>query len=127
MSIDFAAAGARIADLIARDRLSGVAVCACGPDGVAFARGYGFRDAVHAICPDQDTMFGIASMSKSITALALSILESEGKLSWDDPVSVSYTHLDVYKRQALKCARKTACCACAPRARRRTRPGPKAA
>ena len=86
MSIDFSAASARIADLIARDRLSGVAVCACGPDGVAFARGYGFRDAVHAICPDQDTMFGIASMSKSITALALSILESEGKLSWDDPV-----------------------------------------
>ena len=87
MCIDFRAADARIAELIARDQLPGVAVCALGPDGARFARGYGFRDAGRAAAVDPDTMFGIASMSKSITALAVSILEAEGKLSWDDPVS----------------------------------------
>ena len=86
MSIDFRAADARIAALIARDGLPGVAVCALGPDGARFEKGYGFRDAARSIAPDPDTMFGIASMSKSITALAVSILEAEGKLSWDDPV-----------------------------------------
>ena len=86
MSIDFSAADARIASLIERAGLPGVAVCALGPDGARFEKGYGFRDAGRAIAPDSDTMFGIASMSKSITALAVAILESEGKLSYDDPV-----------------------------------------
>ena len=66
--------------------VSRVSVCAIGPEGVCFARGYGFRDAAHAIAPDVDTVFGVASMSKSITALALAILETEGKVSYDDPV-----------------------------------------
>ena len=86
MSIDFSAADARIASLIERAGLPGVAVCALGPDGARFEKGYGFRDAGRAIAVDPDTMFGIASMSKSITALAVEILESEGKLSYDDPV-----------------------------------------
>ena len=33
-----------------------------------------------------DTMFGIMSMTKPITATALMILVDEGKLSLDDPV-----------------------------------------
>ena len=86
MPLDAAAVDARISSLIARDRLPGVSVCAIGPEGVCFARGYGFRDAAHAIAPDVDTVFGIASMSKSITALALAILETEGKVCYDDPV-----------------------------------------
>ena len=86
MPFDIPAVDARISSLIARDRLPGVSVCAIGPEGVCFARGYGFRDAAHAIAPDVETVFGVASMSKSITALALAILETEGKLSYDDPV-----------------------------------------
>ena len=35
---------------------------------------------------DGDTIFGVASMSKSMTALALAMLEEEGKLSLEDPV-----------------------------------------
>ena len=86
MPFDTAAVDARISSLIARDQFPGVSVCAAGPEGICFARGYGFRDAAHAIAPDVDTVFGIASMSKSITALALAILETEGKLCYDDPV-----------------------------------------
>lgn len=86
MPIDFSAADKRILSLIERDRLPGVAVCASGPEGSCFAKGYGFRDADHSVAPDADTMFGIASMSKSMTALAIAMLEAEGKLSYDDPV-----------------------------------------
>ena len=87
MTIDFSAADQRVQELIRRDRLPNVSVCVCGPEGPLFAKGYGYRDrdSVHPV--DPDTMFGIASMSKSITALALSILECEGKVSWDDPVT----------------------------------------
>lgn len=86
MHFDTKAVDARIAQLVERDRLSGVSVCVKGPEDVVFEKGYGFRNAEKTIAPDPDTMFGIASMSKSITALAISILETEGKLSWDDPV-----------------------------------------
>ena len=85
MHFDTQAVDARIRELIVRDRLPGVTLCVMGPDGVVFKRAYGVRDDQGTPC-DMDTMFGIASMSKSITCLALSMLEAEGKLSWDDPV-----------------------------------------
>jgi len=86
MFFDTKAVDERIQELVKRDRLSGVSVCVKGPEGIVFEKGYGFRDAQKSIAPDPDTMFGIASMSKSITALAVAILEAEGKLSYDDPV-----------------------------------------
>ena len=95
MPLDTAAVDTRISSLIARDRLPGVSVCAIGPEGVCFARGYGFRDAVHAITPDVDTVVGVASMSKSSTALALAILETEGKVSYDDPVYCYFPDFNV--------------------------------
>ena len=76
----------RIQSLIRKERLPGVTVCIKGPEGTVFEKAYGYRDAALSVPTDMDTMFGIASMSKSITCLALSILETEGKLSWEDPV-----------------------------------------
>jgi len=86
MQIDFMALDERIQFLIRKERLPGVTVCVKGPEGTVFEKAYGFRNADLSIPTDMDTMFGIASMSKSITCLALAILETEGKLSYDDPV-----------------------------------------
>lgn len=86
MQIDAKALDACIRELVSKERLPGVTVCVKGPEGVVFEQAYGYRDAALSVPTDMDTMFGIASMSKSITCLALSILETEGKLSWDDPV-----------------------------------------
>ena len=70
----------------AERKLPGVAVCIRGPEGVIFSKGYGHRDGAGKLPVDEDTIFGVASMSKSMTALALAILETEGKLSLEDPV-----------------------------------------
>ncbi len=86
MKIDFQALDERVRYLIKKERLPGVTVCIKGPEGTVFEQAYGFRDAALSVPTDPDTMFGIASMSKSITCLALSILEAEGRLSWEDPV-----------------------------------------
>ncbi len=86
MSFDAKALDERIQYLIKKDRLPGVTVCVKGPEGIVFEKAYGWRDGALSVPTDMDTMFGIASMSKSITCLALSILEAEGKCSWDDPV-----------------------------------------
>ncbi len=86
MMIDAKALDERIQALIRKERLPGVTVCVKGPEGTVFEKAYGHRDGTLSVPTDMDTMFGIASMSKSITCLALSILETEGKLSWNDPV-----------------------------------------
>ncbi len=86
MPIDAKALDERIQALIKKDRLPGVTVCVKGPEGIVFEKAYGHKDAALSVPTDMDTMFGIASMSKSITCLAISILETEGKLSWNDPV-----------------------------------------
>lgn len=70
-----------------RKHLAGVSAYIAVPNGFAYAWNHGFRDTAQAICPDSDTMYGIASMSKSITALCACILHVEGRLDLSDPVS----------------------------------------
>lgn len=70
-----------------KKNLAGVSACIMGPGGEEYIWNYGFRDAQERIMPDGDTMYGIASMSKSMTALCACILHCDGKLSIDDPVS----------------------------------------
>jgi len=76
-----------IAACVEKQHLAGVSVCVRNEGGVLYEHSFGIRDAAGEKAVDRDTMFGIASMSKSITALALCILHTEGKLSIDDPVT----------------------------------------
>ena len=64
----------------------GMAVCIRGPEGILFEKGFGVRNMEQKEPVDGDTVFGIASMSKSMTALACCILQVEGKMSLEDPV-----------------------------------------
>ena len=95
MSFDAKAVTEKIAALVTRDNVAGVSVCVKGSEGIVYEHGFGYRDADRSITPDGDTIFGIASMSKSITSLALAILETEGKLSYDDPVSKYFPNFSV--------------------------------
>lgn len=78
--------GLYLDDLFKKRGYPGMAVCIRGPEGVLFDKGFGFRSIEHKKYVDGDTVFGIASMSKSMTALACCILQTEGKMSLDDPV-----------------------------------------
>ena len=72
--------------LFERKELTGISVAAIGPDGEVFSKGYGYRSADKSLPCDPDTMYGIASMSKSQVTLACAMLAVEGRLSFDDPV-----------------------------------------
>ncbi len=85
--IDKQALDAHLTSWARKKNLAGVSAYIAGPNGCEYAWNYGFRDAAQSLCPDSDTMYGIASMSKSITALCACILHVEGKLDLDDPVS----------------------------------------
>lgn len=64
----------------------GIAVCIRGPEGVVYEKCFGYRSIEKQLPVDGDTVFGIASMSKSMTALACCILTVEKKMSLEDPV-----------------------------------------
>ena len=53
---------------------------------VVFAQGFGLRDVAAGEAATSDTIFGIASLTKSFTALALLLLEAEGRLKLQAPL-----------------------------------------
>ncbi len=64
----------------------GVAVAIVRNGEVIHSKGYGVRKVGEAAPVTSNTLFGIASNTKAMTAAALAILVDEGKLRWDDPV-----------------------------------------
>ena len=66
-----------IENLFQQKGYPGMAISIRGPEGILFERGFGYRDIENEKPADQDTMFGIASMSKSLTALACCLLHIE--------------------------------------------------
>ena len=64
----------------------GIAVAVVHGDEVRALRGYGLREEGQAETVDSDTVFQLASLSKSISSTAVAALVGEGVISWDDPV-----------------------------------------
>lgn len=87
MNFDLKALDAALHRRVEEKKLPGVSVAVRGPEGVIFEKGYGFTDMEHARPVDENTIYGIASMSKSTVALTLCILAAEGKISLDQPVT----------------------------------------
>ena len=82
-------------DYAEQKKIPGMAVCVTGPEGPIYQKGFGYRDMEKAKPVDTQTIFGIGSVSKSITGTCLAILESEGKLSFQDPVYKYLPELEV--------------------------------
>ena len=86
MSYDLTAFDRYVEEVFQKSGFPGVTMTIRGPEGVIYERGFGKRSIEGDLPADPDTIFGIASMSKSFTTLALAILETEGKVSFNDPV-----------------------------------------
>jgi len=73
----------------------GVAVAIVRGDKVIYLRGHGVRSVEDGAGVTPDTLFPIASCTKSFTTTAMALLVDEGKMSWDDPPRkyVPYFHL----------------------------------
>lgn len=66
----------------------GLALAVVKDDSVVFARGFGTRTLGRDEPVDEHTSFAIASTTKAFTAMAVAMLVDEGKVRWDDPVSL---------------------------------------
>jgi CubicO group peptidase (beta-lactamase class C family) len=68
----------------------GVAVAVVWRDRAVFLQGFGVRDAGRPTGVTADTVFQLASVSKSLASTVVSAAVGQGALAWDDPV-VEYT------------------------------------
>lgn len=66
--------------------IPGASVAIVRDDEIVSCAGYGTRDLRTGEAVTADTLFAIASITKSFTTCALAMLVGEGKLQWDDPV-----------------------------------------
>jgi CubicO group peptidase (beta-lactamase class C family) len=71
---------------LAELRVPGAAVSLYQDGKIVFEGGFGVRKLGDPTPVDADTLFMIASNTKSMTTLLLATLVDEGKLSWDTPV-----------------------------------------
>jgi len=68
-------------------RIPGLSIAVVRGGEVVYARGFGFRDVERGLAAAPRTVYGIGSVTKSFTAIAVLKLVEEGKLSLDDEVS----------------------------------------
>lgn len=78
--------GQKINNALKAFNIPGVSISVVKDGKVLMARGFGVKEKGKPDTVNSSTFFGIASNSKSFTAVALALLVEEGKLSWDDLV-----------------------------------------
>jgi CubicO group peptidase (beta-lactamase class C family) len=66
------------------DQTPGCAAAVARDGRTVYARGFGLADLSHRVPIGPDTVFEISSVSKQFTALAVLLLEADGKLKLDD-------------------------------------------
>lgn len=71
---------------VAYDRLPGVSVGLVVDQELVWSRGFGYADIARKVPATPDTIYGICSISKLFTAIAVMQQRDAGKLHLDDPV-----------------------------------------
>ena len=80
------AVDALITSYISEHHVPGMSVAVVQQGHVVMAQGYGFADVENKVQATADTVFRIASLSKSITATAVMKLVQTGKIDLDAPI-----------------------------------------
>ena len=76
-----------LAEVMQREHIAGAAVGVSIDGRVVYARGFGLADLASGRPTDPETVFGIASVSKSFAALAVMQLADDGKVDPQAPVT----------------------------------------
>lgn len=75
-----------ILEKMAETKLPGVSIALIDRGEVVYSRGFGFRDIERGLPATPRTLYGIGSVTKSFTCIALLQLQEQGRLRVDDPV-----------------------------------------
>ncbi len=84
-----------VAKVMADEKAPGLSVAVVSGGETAYAKGFGYRDEARGLPVTPNTIFGMASITKSFTALSVMQLVEAGKLSLEDPVQRHLPGFDV--------------------------------
>lgn len=84
----------RIPQLLQKSQIPGLTVSIIKDTQIIYSNGFGARDLKEKLPATPDTLFGIGSVTKSFTCLAIMQLAEAGKLNIEDPVS-TYLHFNL--------------------------------
>jgi CubicO group peptidase (beta-lactamase class C family) len=76
----------RIAQIVAERRVPGVSAGLVNDQELVWCEGFGYADIASERRPDEHTVYGVGSITKTFTATAIVQLRDEGKLTLDDPI-----------------------------------------
>ncbi|MGB3642766.1 MAG: serine hydrolase domain-containing protein [Rivularia sp. (in: cyanobacteria)] len=76
--------------------VTGLSIGIIKNDSIVYSKGFGTRKINENLPVNENTIFGIGSISKSFTALTLGILVDEGKIKWDDRVRDYLPYFELY-------------------------------
>lgn len=85
-AVDSKAIDSIIDEALAKWHVPGVAVAIVRDDKVIYIGGRGIREVGKPDRVTPDTLFAIASVTKTFTAAAVATMVDHGKVSWDEPV-----------------------------------------
>jgi CubicO group peptidase (beta-lactamase class C family) len=77
-----------IFEKLSETKLPGLSLALVRGDEIVWQRGFGFRDLSCGLPATPHTLYGIASVTKSFTCIAVMQLMEQGKLSLEDPIDV---------------------------------------
>jgi len=78
---------AYVQSLLAQEDVPGLAVAVAAGGRPIYVRGFGHRDRAAGLPVTEHTLFGIGSITKSMTAIAIMQLQESGHLHVDDPLA----------------------------------------
>jgi CubicO group peptidase (beta-lactamase class C family) len=78
---------AYVQPILAQEDVPGLAVAIAESGRPIYVRGFGHRDRAAGLPVSEHTLFGIGSITKSITAIAIMQLQESGRLHVDDPLA----------------------------------------
>jgi len=82
-----------VSEWVREQGVPGASVAVVDADGLAYADGFGARDRAANAPATPETLYGIGSCTKSVTAVAIMQLAEAGELSVADPVDDYLPHL----------------------------------
>jgi CubicO group peptidase (beta-lactamase class C family) len=75
-----------ISEIRRRCRVASITVGVLHEGETVFTKGFGYRDVENELPADEDSLYMLASVSKSFLAAAVGILVHDEKLKWTDPI-----------------------------------------
>ena len=82
--------------------LMGLAIGIVKKDSVILAKGYGYRDYMNKLPVTENTVFPIASCSKTFTTALMGIAEKDGKIQLNKPVHQYFPQFQLYTDQLTR-------------------------